>query len=143
MQWHHPALYRTGCDCVQESLPELIGHFDGTAREVHRRSVDLTNMKKLGESAQAEQEAVGELESHLMWVGVSMRVHLASIFEELNTWPERIRGLLIQKDALADDEQDAPDEAAATSEDQPPASSVDAGAPMRLLNAQLFLFEFR
>jgi hypothetical protein len=118
---------------VQESLPELIGHFDGTAQEVHRRSLDLSTMQKLAdndESSRAEQAAVGELESHLMWVGVSMRVHLASIFEELNTWPERIRGLLIQKDEEADDddEQGIVEEAAAVLEDQVSACQIDEGA---------------
>lgn len=83
---------------VQESLPELIGEFDGAMHEVSRRSMDLSKMKELSRAAlDEEHSAVGELETHLKCVGVSMRAHLHSIFEEVNRWPGPIQGLLTHK----------------------------------------------
>ena len=83
---------------LQESLPELIGEFDGAMHEVSGRSMDLSKMKQLSRAAlDEEHSAVGELETHLKCVGVSMRAHLHSIFEEVNRWPGHIQRLLTHK----------------------------------------------
>ena len=76
----------------------MIGEFDGAMHEVSRRSMDLSKIQQLSRAAlDEEQSAVGKLETHLKCVGVSMRAHLNSIFEEVNRWPGHIQGLLTHK----------------------------------------------
>lgn len=83
---------------MQASLPELIGEFDGAMHEVSRRSMDLAKIKQLSRAElDEEQSAVGELEEHLKYVGVSMRTHLHSIFVEVHKWPGHIQRLLTHK----------------------------------------------
>jgi hypothetical protein len=88
---------------VQESLPELIGVFDGAMNEVSRRSMDLASMKELSRAAlNEEHSAVGDLEEHLKCVSVSMRSHLNQIFVEVNRWPGHVQRLLTHKQTKGD-----------------------------------------
>lgn len=111
---------------LQESLPELIGEFDKSMHKVSRRSMELASMKELSRAAlDQEQSAVGELEEHLKYVGVSMRTHLHSIFVEVNRWPGLIQRLLVHKatqDVLQDEQCDT-----AADIDSFPAQFVTAG----------------
>ena len=111
---------------VQESLPELIGEFDRSMNKVSRRSMELASMKQLSRAVlDQEQSAVGELEEHLKYVGVSMRTHLHSIFVEVNRWPALIQKLLVHKGTKDEMEDQQADSSAQN--DSLPAPFVPAG----------------
>lgn len=97
---------------MQPSLEELCEHYDKTASEVTRRSVDIARMRKsgcFGGGALKQHEHVNSnLHEHLAGVSVSMRFHVYEVFTRLHTIGEELTlamaGLGESEQATADDD---------------------------------------